>query len=369
MVALARRFALCCSVGFFVALAAPATASTVVYSPTPFDSYNVKGTVHAMVVVDDTVYVGGVFTQVKHNGTTYSYSNLAAFDVNTGVLRTEFAPNPNNEVRALATDGDSLYVGGKFTSISGAWRTRLAKIDLSGNVDTTFNASASARVDSLATDGSRVFAGGLFTSANDTARDHVASFAAADGTLDAWNPGASSNVLALTISPDATTIYAGGNFATIAGTSRNKLAALSTATGSVVGNDFQSANENVKSLDLDDDGSTLFAGDVGNDLEAFDVGDGSRRWRNTDPQGDVQAAHYSNGNVYIGFHDGADDLTSARVAAVDATSGHTEAWNPTFNSTYGVFTIAATANQLVVGGEFWQISGVAQDGIAIFPLA
>lgn len=347
-----------------------ADAVPVEFSDSPLDSYNVKGTVYASVIVGETIYVGGTFSQVKHNGAVYSVANLAAFDVDSGALVADFAPNPNNEVRSLATNGTDLFVGGKFTSIGGLWRTRLAKVDTeSGAAVAEFAASASARVDALVTDGDRVFAGGQFATANDMPRDRLAAFDATTGVLDSWDPGAGGSATSLRLSPDASTIFVGGSFSTIAGTSRSKLAALSTATGGAVGDDFESANQNVKSLDLAADGSTLFAGDTGNDLEAFDVATGARLWRNTDPYGDVQATRVVGSNVYIGFHDGATGLVNARVAAVDAVTGVTEPWNPTFNSTYGIFTIEATAAQLVVGGEFWQISGVAQDGVAIFPLA
>ncbi len=349
-----------------------ALAAPVGYSTTPLDTFNVKGTVYASVVVGDNVYVGGNFTKVRHKGVDYPYQHLAAFDLATGALVTGFQPNPSSEVRALDVHGSSLFVGGKFISIGGQWRTRVAKIDVTtGLADATFNASASARVDAIETDGSRVFLGGSFTTVSGAVRAKLAAVDAVTGAIDPWNPGAGSgSVAALKLSPDATVVYVGGGFNTIAGSNRTKLAAISTTSGAVVGNDFSGASENVRSLDVSATGSVLYAGDDGNDLEAYDVASGARNWRNTIPQGDVQATHVAtDGNVYIGFHDGADGMTNARVAAIDSATGVAVSWNPTFSSTYGVFAISSTSERLVIGGEFWNVSGVAQDGIAVFPLA
>ena len=364
------RVAIVVAVASVIGFAAPVAAATVPYPTAPLDSYNVKGTAYATLIVGDRVYVGGSFTQVKHNGISYGYQNLAAFDVTTGALVLTFAPNPDKEVRALASDGTSLFVGGKFISIGGAWRNRLASVDLAtGVASTSFNADVGSRVDAVATDGSRVFFGGQFTSVDGTTRNRVAAVDVTTGDLDAWDPNANNNVTSIHLSPDATTAYVGGTFGTIAGTSRSKLVALSTTTVAAVGTDFSGANSNVKSLDVSIDGTVLYAGDTGNDLEAYDVGTGAQLWQNEDAHGDIQAVKVAGDNVYMGFHDGADAMTDARLAAVDAASGATESdWNPTFQSTYGVFGIDATDEQLVIGGEFWQISGVAQDGVAIFAI-
>ena len=63
--------------------------------------------------VGDTVYVGGTFTSGTHR-------NLAAFDATTGAIRDDFAPNPDGEVKALTLHDGRLYAGGAFTSVGGS---------------------------------------------------------------------------------------------------------------------------------------------------------------------------------------------------------------------------------------------------------
>jgi hypothetical protein len=56
----------------------------------------------------------------------------------------------------------------------------------------------------------------------------------------------------------------------------------------------------------------------------------------------------------------------SRVAAVDVASGATMAWNPSADGP--VYSIAATGSRVYLGGEFLEVGGLPQSGIAsIFP--
>ena len=75
------------------ALGLPAVgAAPVGFSTTPLAGWSTNGTVLAVLVVGDTVYAGGDFTQVRGPGgsPTMARSRLAAFDANTGAVRTGF---------------------------------------------------------------------------------------------------------------------------------------------------------------------------------------------------------------------------------------------------------------------------------------
>ncbi len=69
-----------------------AGAATIRYSATPLAGWQTNGTVKAVLVVGDTVYVGGQFTQVRGQSGSRppNRTNLAAFDRATGALRTGF---------------------------------------------------------------------------------------------------------------------------------------------------------------------------------------------------------------------------------------------------------------------------------------
>src|SRR5690349_2815115 len=114
-----------------VGAALAAGAATVTVNSAPVAGWSTNGPVYATAVIGNTVYAGGRFTQVRNQGGTQTVArtNLAAFDRLTGAVRTAFVANTDNIVRALATDGTRLYVGGSFTTIGGQSRARLAAVD------------------------------------------------------------------------------------------------------------------------------------------------------------------------------------------------------------------------------------------------
>ena len=92
-------------------------------------------------------------------------NNVAAFNVTTGALVTGFNPNVNGKVNALAVspDGSRLYIGGKFKSVGGTTRNRIAAVNPSrGAVVTTFNPNAGSAVNGLAVTSTKVYFGGPF---------------------------------------------------------------------------------------------------------------------------------------------------------------------------------------------------------------
>ena len=88
--------------------------------------------------VGDTVYVGGTFTSGTHR-------NLAAFDATTGAIRDDFAPNPDGEVKALTLHDGRLYAGGAFTSVGGTPRRNLAALDPTTGATAPWDPSPTAR--------------------------------------------------------------------------------------------------------------------------------------------------------------------------------------------------------------------------------
>ena len=98
----------------------PATVST-----DPLDTVQVNGVVWTQVIVGNTVYAGGSFTNARPAGaapgvSTVPRSNFLAYDLTTGTL-LPFAPTFNAPILALAVSPDQkiLYVGGQFTQVNG----------------------------------------------------------------------------------------------------------------------------------------------------------------------------------------------------------------------------------------------------------
>ena len=118
----------------------------------------------ATVLVGNTAYVGGQFTTATNpSGGTASRVDLAAFDATTGALVNGFRADSDGIIRALATDGSWLYVGGSFSHLGGVARQNLARVDLAtGAVDTSWNVPANRVVWALTVSDGILYAGGAF---------------------------------------------------------------------------------------------------------------------------------------------------------------------------------------------------------------
>lgn len=324
--------------------------------------WGVNGTVYATAVAGDTVVVGGSFSAaVSPSGATVSRNNLAAFSLSTGALLESWRADASAAVRALVTDGSSVWVGGAFTSIGGVSRSRLARLSVSsGSVDSGFRMNATSAVRALALDNGSLYAGGDFSRINNTVRTRLAKGSASSGTLDGnFVASADASVRALAIAPGGSTLYVGGTFSTLSGSSRYGLGGVSATSGAVSGPSFSSSNY-AFDLDINDSGTRLYGALAGysNSLSAWSTSSGSRQFRQT-AMGDVQAVDLHGNTVFFGFHEGFGGDTSVRLLAADASTGALDSsFRPTFDRFWGVWSITATSSGLVAGGDFTWVSGV-----------
>ncbi len=352
-----------------MALPAAATAAYVPFPDTPANKIAVNNVVRAVVMGDGVAYVGGDFTSATGANGTFARSRVAAFDLDTGDV-LPFRADANGVVRALALSGGSLFVGGDFATIGGASRTRLAEVDAtSGAVQTAFRVNANGAVRGLAVANGRLYAGGNFGSLGGFAQPRLGAVNLVTRTVDvAFNPVVNGTVAAITTTPDGSRVFAGGVFTTIDGQARGFVAGLDPS-GELAGPAFDNTGDyNVQALDTNETGTRLFAaiGGSGNQAAAFNVSNGAKLWRQR-ADGDVQAVTYSGGNVYFGFHEGFGGDTNVRVLAADAVTGQLEtAFRPPVNSFWGVRSLDSSARGLLVGGEFTTINGVEVGRAAFF---
>ena len=153
----------------------PASA-VVPFEATVVQAWGVNGTVHATAIVGDTVVVGGTFTRaVSPQGTSVDRVNLAAFSLSTGELLTGWRADTNGTVRALGTDGTSVWVGGDFTAVGGMPSQSLAKLDAgTAAVDPGFSASVNGAVRTVEVGGGDLYIGGAFGAVNGVSRGRIA---------------------------------------------------------------------------------------------------------------------------------------------------------------------------------------------------
>jgi hypothetical protein len=168
-------------------------------------------------------YIGGFFSQVGGK----ARNNLAHIDSSGAV--TNWDPNANNTVYAMALSGSILYVGGSFSSVGGITRYSLAAIGTDGTLGAWNPGASGGSVRALAVDTGIVFIGGDFTTVcldaastcwNNTdvqVRNGLAAFGATDGTLQAWNPNANvgTNIRVYALAVSDNRVYIGGTFTSL----------------------------------------------------------------------------------------------------------------------------------------------------------
>jgi trimeric autotransporter adhesin len=207
--------------------------------------------VQVFAQVGDRVFVGGNFLDVQlgqnPGGNIVRQSYLAAFDVDTGAWISTFRPTFNQQVKSLAAlPSGKLAVGGEFTQVNGSTANAVVVLDpLTGATDPGFSIDVENRlstgvlgVRAMAVQGDWLYIGGAFThlsggsQPNATYSRGAARVSIVDGTPDGnWNPNFDGTVSALSGSSDPGRVYAAGYFGTSNGDPALRVAALQTVPG------------------------------------------------------------------------------------------------------------------------------------------
>ena len=213
---------------------------------------------------DGKLLIGGIFSTVL--GVTRN--NIARLNTD-GTLDMGFNPNANSEVDAIAVQpDDKILVGGFFNgtnSIGGQTRNYMARLDATTGAADSFNPNANNLVRAIAvqTDG-KIVVGGLFSGASSiggATRNRIARLDPMTGLADSFDPNANGNVFSIALEPDGK-ILAGGSFSganSIGGAMRNRIARLDAITGLVDALD-PNANGTVLSIAVQADGKILAGG-------------------------------------------------------------------------------------------------------------
>ena len=211
-----------------VALAPPAHAALGLRDTADAAPWTTNGIVYASALSEDgqTLYIGGKFTQVRPPagaaGQALSVGRVAAIDVDTGAPIRTWNPNVTSNdgtapvVRSLAVRGGRVYVGGQFTTVGGQAHRNLAA------VDATTGAVAGSFAPTVGDSTSTVFA----------------------------------------LAADSSRLYVGGQFASVNGTGRANLVALNPSTGATDNAWRARANRVVRALAFgpNDDGTLFVVG-------------------------------------------------------------------------------------------------------------
>ncbi|WP_407937875.1 WD40 repeat domain-containing protein [Micromonospora viridifaciens] len=182
------------AVGLFAAPAraaglTPVTSTLTSANPVDETPHAQNGDTRAFAEIGNTVYVGGSFTSVKAAGgagwTTRRY--LFAYDRTTGALKTGFNPVLDGTVHALAVSPDGkLIVGGAFLNVNGVSRKNLVALDPSTGATVAGWAGRSdgGLVRRTIVVGNRLYVAGAFHWVNGTQHSLLARLDATTGAID-----------------------------------------------------------------------------------------------------------------------------------------------------------------------------------------
>lgn len=200
------------------------------------DTWAANGPLWAMKALGNVMYIGGNFSYVGPetgnlaaiDGTIVGESPDYLTENGDGSYTF---PNVLGAVYACIPDGDGAnhgwYIGGDFEHVDGVPRDRIARLifDPGQNklvVDPVFNPTANDTVYTLALSdsGNTLFAGGRFLTIGGAYRPYLAALNTNSGDPEygmarAWNPYPNEFVRTMALSENGTVLYVGGQFTSI----------------------------------------------------------------------------------------------------------------------------------------------------------
>ncbi len=321
------------------------------------------GSVSGMALVGNTLYLGGSFTSIGGQFRACA----GAVDATTGSVLS-WNPSLSSSVYAMAVSGTTVYYGGGFSTFLGSSRSRVAAVNGTTGALLPWAPNVNEQVYALAASGSQVYLGGRFTAVNATTRNRVAAVDATTGALTSWNPNVDDQVHE--IAPSGSTIYLGGDFSSVGGASRVGVAAVNTTTGAATAWNPDLDVANVRAITVS--GSTVYlgggftsaGGTPRNRAAAVDATSGALLPWNPDLDGSPAAIMQLGSRMFLGgsFFSSGGGMPRSRAAAINLSTGLLEPWSP--NPDGPVSDLAVSGSAVYLAGGFVTVGGTIRSGLA-----
>ena len=319
-----------------------------------------SGGVGALAMSGTNLYVGGSFSAAgglaansiaQWNGS--NWSNLG--------LGTGSGDGYGTSVSALVVSGNTLYVGGDFTTVGGVPANYIAQ--WKGSSWSALGSGLNGNVEALAVWGTNLYAGGSFQTAGGVSVNRIARWNG--NSWSALGSGLNSSVSAVAVSGN--TLFAGGDFTTSGDgyQTLNYIAQWNGSSWSALGSGL---NSDVYALAVS--GSTLYAGgdftasgDDNQTLNYVAEWNGSS-WSSLGSgfDNDVNALAVSGSMLYAGGYFTASGDSSQGFGYIAQWDG--SSWSPPGFVNNAVFALAVSGTNLYAGGWFTNAAGVAANYIA-----
>jgi hypothetical protein len=365
---------------YLAALNSTTGAATTWVPPT------IDNDIYALAVntATNTMYIGGIFDAVGGQPRT----GLAAINIGTttGTVIVGWVANTNGTgyIYKVSLSGSSLFVAGFFTTINGTVRNSVAAVSTTNGNVTSWDAKLGAysTVYALALSGSTLYIAGYINQINSTDQPGIAAVAISNGALQSWNPNLNSDVQA--VATNGSIVFAGGYFTIVNSQVPGSAIIFNEATGErwpypIVVND----GGEIYTMTIQ--GNTVYIGGAFStvngsnrkNLAAFNLSTGALlSWapvvNGTTATFDntiVRSMKIKDNLLYIGgLFLNVNGSIRPNMAAVDATSGALNAWNPIAGdgktTSQYVNTLDISGNTVYIGGTFNQINGTARTHLA-----
>lgn len=328
--------------------------------------------------MNDNIYIGGTFIQVDSFKRLRLVRLLPTGKVDHSFMRES---KLNQQVLAIGKQSDNkVILGGQFNRYNGEMANRIARLNSNGTVDASFASGIGANniIRSIVVlPDDKILIAGDFTTYNGVARTRIARLNA-NGSLDTSfvvGTGANASIYKLLVNADGT-IYISGSFTTYGGVARARIAKIN-ASGSL-NTDFLPGTGFNSGIAIDmavqPNGNIV----VGGSFTSF-AGTATGRLARILPTGTIDAtfntaaagANNAVNAIYIqgdgkiiigGTFTTFNSVTKSRIARLNADGSLDVAFNAVCNN--AVSDIASVNGKILVSGTFTQTNSVLRNRIS-----